>query len=95
MFASARLLLREERNIVTAPGENENPPRYVAKESSPASPYVVSRKRSKRNGLSYECSGTCVRFASYHMCSHTLAVAEVDEKLADFINWYKENKQGL
>ena len=88
MFASARLL-------VTAPGENENPPRYVANESSPASPYVVSRKRSKRNGLSYECSGTCVRFASYHMCSHTLAVAEVDEKLADFIIWYKENKQGL
>ena len=94
MFYKAGLLLsRGQQAIVAAPGANANPQRFVENESAPASPYMVTSKSSKRGALFYECSANCISFAAYGLCSHVLAIAELDKKLEDFIIWYKKLKQ--
>lgn len=94
MFHKASVLIsRRQEAIVAAPGANANPQRFVENESAPASPYIVTSKSSKRGGLYYECSSNCISFAAYGLCSHVLAVAELDKKLEDFVMWYKKLKQ--
>ena len=94
MFQKAGLLIsRGQQAIVAAPGANANPRRFVENESAPTSPYIVTSKSSKRGALYYECSENCISFAAYGLCSHVLAIAELDKKLEDFILWYKKLKQ--
>ena len=94
MFHKAGLLIsRGQQAIVAAPGASANPQRFVENESAPASPYIVTSKSSKRGVLYYECSANCIPFAAYGLCSHVLAIAELDHKLEDFIMWYKKQKQ--
>lgn len=76
--------------IVTAPGANSDPEHYV--ESERGSPYVV--KHSKRYGFYYECDGNCISYAAYNLCSHIIAVAELEGNAEQFINLYKLNKHG-
>ena len=93
MFHKAGLLIsRGQQPMVTAPGANANPQRLVENESAPASPYIVTSKSSKRGAL-YECSANCIPFAAYGLCSQVLAIAELNNKLEDFIMWYKKQKQ--
>ena len=96
MFHKAGLLIsRGQQAIVAAPGANANcnPQRFVENESAPASPYIVTSKSSNRGALYYECSSNCIPFAAYGLCSHVLAIAELDNKLEDFLMWYKKQKQ--
>ena len=85
-------LARSKEAIVAAPGANAVPEHYV--ESERGSPYVVKTKNSKRYGVYYECDGKCISYAAYSLCSHTIAVAELEGNAETFINWYKLNKQG-
>ena len=93
IFQKAGILLsRSKESIVAAPGANAHPQHYV--ESEHGSPYVVTTKNSKRSGVYYECNGNCIPFATYNLCSHTLAVADLDGNTEAFLHWYKVNKQG-
>ena len=74
-----------QQAIVAAPGANANPQRFVANESAPASPYIVTSKSSKHGRFYYECSSNCISFVAYGLCSHVLAIAELDKKLEDFV----------
>ena len=69
-------------------------PRYVANESVNAPSYVVCKKRSVRHGAYYVCSASCIDFKAYDICAHTLAVAELDSSLTEFIKCYKATNQG-
>ena len=42
-----------------------------------------------KNGK-YDCGGQCVRFKSYKICSHTVAVAEYNEELHKFVQYFKK-----
>ena len=68
-------------------------PRYVANESVNAPSYVVCRKRSVRHGAYYVCSTTCIDFVAYDICAHTIAVAEMDGSLTEFVQCYKATSQ--
>ena len=37
--------------------------------------------------------GQCVRFKSYKICSHTIAVAEYDEELNNFVQYLKKGSK--
>lgn len=39
------------------------------------------------------CSATCIDFAAYDICAHTIAVAEVDGSLTEFVQCYKATNQ--
>ena len=39
------------------------------------------------------CSGTCIDFKVYDICAHTLAVAEMDRSLTEFVHCYKTTNQ--
>ena len=56
-------------------------------------PILNALSKMKRGALYYECSENCISFAAYGLCSHVLAIAELDKKLEDFILWYKKLKQ--
>ena len=53
----------------------------------------VNWKRAVRHGTQNVCSGTCIRFAAYAICARTIAVAESDGLLADFVRFYKATNQ--
>ena len=40
------------------------------------------------------CSASCIDFKAYDICAHTLAVAEMDSSLTEFIKCYKATNQG-
>ena len=56
-------------------------------------PILNALSKMKRGALYYECSENCISFAAYGLCSHVLAMVELDKKLEDFILWYKKLKQ--
>ena len=56
-------------------------------------PILNALLKMKRGALYYECSENCIPFAAYGLCSHVLAMVELDKKLEDFILWYKKLKQ--
>lgn len=77
MFQKAKVhLSRGKEIIVTAPGANAFPARYV--ESEGGSPYVVLTKSSKHYGVYYEYSNNCIPYAGYGLSSHTTVVAELE-----------------
>ena len=39
-----------------------------------------------------QCDKDCVNWASYSMCSHTLAAAETADSLKEFLHWFKGRK---
>ena len=94
MFKRAACLVKD-RFIVAAPGISDNPDRYVASSEPSSPPYVVKRKHNQRHGTFYECCDRCIRFSTFNICSHTLAVAENDGKLSEFLRVYKGNDQNL
>ena len=91
---AASVLVGKEQNIISDPGKGDNLPRYVANESVNTPSYVVSKKRSVRHGAYYVCSASCIDFKAYDICAHTLAVAEMDSSLTEFIKCYKATNQG-
>ena len=94
MYNDATTLARSENRIVKAPGESDNQPRYVANSISNLPPYQVSQKRTTRNSVYYECSEGCIRFSAYALCEHTLAVADIDNRLSNFLKAYKIKNGG-
>ena len=91
---AAAILASKGQNIISDPGKGDNLPRYVANESVNAPSYVVCKERSIRHGAYYVCSASCIDFKAYGICAHTLAVAEMDSSLTDFIKCYKATNQG-
>lgn len=40
----------------------------------------------------FKCYTKCPMYATYKLCSHTIAVAETNGKLAEFLNWIIKQK---
>ena len=92
IFKKAGVLFgRKEEATAAAPGANAVPEHYV--ESEGASPHAVKTKTSSRLGSYYKCDGNCIHYAAYNLCTHTIAVAELEDNTQTFISWYKLTKQ--
>ena len=88
------ILVRKDETIISDPGKGDQLPPHVANELINSPSYAVCKKRSVRHGSYYVCSASWVDFAAYDICAHTIAVAETDGLLADFIRCYKATNQG-
>ena len=43
--------------------------------------------------MEHMIGGQCVRFKSYKICSHTIAVAEYNEELHNFVQYFKKSSK--
>ena len=72
-------------SIKTSPGDTETPSSFiVASASNPSSPHTVMYQKNGK----YDCDGQCLRFKSCKICSHTVAVAECNEELHKFVEYF-------
>ena len=88
IWAKATEYLCSKADVVPAPGSCLKA-RMVASRSASA-PHFVQALPSGQ----YVCDSNCLQWKSSHMCSHTVAVAALNEDLEAFINWYVTSNQG-
>ena len=74
-------------SIKTSPGETESPSSFiVASASNPSSPHTVIYHKNGK----YDSDGQCLRFKSYKICSHTVALVEYNEEMHKFVEYFKK-----
>ena len=72
--------------IACAPGYDKG---HTVKSSSGKRPHLVT---SKKNGQ-YSCDSDCGNHKSLSICSHSVAVAEIDGELKAFVDWFVKAKK--
>ena len=82
MWEKASKLLTMGNGITAAPGDDKRA-RMAFSYSSKSPHYVSSRSCGQ-----YMCDSTCIQWNSAKICSHTLAVAETNGELKQFLQWY-------
>lgn len=87
IWHKATTLLQKEDAIVPAPGQHEKA-RMVLSYSNKLPHMVTPNKRSG----SYSCDSKCPNWKSQNLCSHTVAVAELNGELSMFISSLKKRK---
>lgn len=87
MWDKASELLSQENGIILAPGDNTKARMVLS--YSQNTPHPV---RSHSDGR-YLCESHCIQWMSSQICSHTLAVAEHNGDLMNFLQWYIKSGQ--
>ena len=82
MWEKASKLLTMDNGITAAPSNDKKA--RMASSFSGKTPHFVS----SRSGGQYVCDSTCIQWNSAKICSHTLAVAEANGELKQFLQWY-------
>ena len=89
IWEKAAYLVHSRGYITPIPGDAEGKGRMVAS-SSMNPPHMITAGR--KNDSVFLCDRTCPRYAAYKFCSHTIAVAEVNGCLKDFIKELQKAK---
>ncbi|KAK3094061.1 hypothetical protein FSP39_023641 [Pinctada imbricata] len=87
MFRKASVLLADESNIVLTPGSNGKQ-RLVLSGTLHDTPHQV---RTVGNNGQFSCDKNCIKWVTYKICAHTIAVAEAENQLRKFLNWYNSS----
>ena len=82
MWEKASKLLTMGNGITAAPSDDKKA--RMASSFSGKTPHFVS----SRSGGQYVCDSACIQWNSAKICSHTLAVAEANGELKQFLQWY-------
>ena len=82
MWEKASKLLTMGNGITAAPSDDRRA--RMASSFSGKTPHFVS---GRSNGQ-YVCDSACIQWNSAKICSHTLAVAETNGELRQFLQWY-------
>ena len=86
MFEKANQLLRKRDNVIPKPGATDGS--FIVAGNSNTIHVVTLGK-----GGCLKCDRNCVN-NSTRICEHVLAVAQVREKLSEFLAWYRRSKKG-
>ena len=87
MWEKAEVLMNCDNMITPAPGDDASA-KMVLSYSSPV-PHLVS----KNSGGQYKCDKNCLTWVSSGMCSHSLAVAQLNGDIITFLQWYNASAQ--
>ncbi|MCG8621954.1 MAG: hypothetical protein MJE68_08180, partial [Proteobacteria bacterium] len=82
MWEKASKLISMGNGITAAPSDDRRA--RMASSFSGKTPHFVS---GRSNGQ-YVCDSACIQWNSAKICSHTLAVAETNGELRQFLQWY-------
>ncbi|XP_062611131.1 uncharacterized protein LOC134272979 isoform X2 [Saccostrea cucullata] len=89
IFMTASSLLQNNENIVMAPGSDEKL-FFVLNSFNKSTPHQVSCSGSKSQ---YMCDSNCIKWVTHKICPHTVAVAEHQQKLQNFLDWYNSKSK--
>lgn len=85
MWRKASKLVTEANAVVCAPGLGAKD--KMVKSQTGSSPHLVLTKASVE-GLQYKCDDKCPHYKSVSICSHTIAAAEANGDLQNFLEWF-------
>ena len=88
MWDKASELLSTKNSITPAPGNDYNARMVVSRSQD-----VPHHIRCHSDGQ-YLCDNHCPQWMSSQVCSHTLAVAEQNNELLKFLEWYVKHGKG-
>ena len=86
MFDKASQLLRKRDNVIAKPGATDGS--FIVAGTGNTIHVVTPGK-----GGCLKCDRNCVN-SSTRICEHVLAVAQIREKLSEFLAWYRRSKSG-
>ena len=89
IWTKSESLVNDTTLIVPVPGSSSSYHRMVAS-STGECPHLVTTP-AKFTGQ-FKCDAKCPMYATYKICSHTVAAAEVNGKLAQFVQWLIKQK---
>ena len=87
IWNKASQLLHTSNSIAVAPGLD--PKSHTVISASGNRPHLVQAKKTGQ----YVCDKACGNWNSLSMCSHTVAVAEVNGELSKFVAWFVKAKK--
>ncbi len=90
IWGKAEALVNDTTLIAPVPGSSSSYHRMVASKTDQC-PHLITTPVGKFNGQ-FKCDAKCVMFATYKICSHTVATAEVNGKLTQFMLWLIKQK---
>lgn len=91
MFEKAATMVKDKSAVWRIPDEsNEVALRFMV--HSKTSRYPRQVEVNVKTGKA-QCDKDCVNWATYSMCSHTLAAAETADSLKEFLHWFKGRKR--
>ncbi len=74
--------------MVPAPGFGSKD--KMVKSKSGSTPHLITASISLGE-VQYRCDDKCPQYKSVHICSHTVAAAEANGDLANFLLWFRRN----
>jgi hypothetical protein len=89
IWKKAAMFVGEEKAIVSAPGFGPND--KMVKSKSGTTPHLVTVAKSNKM-VQYKCDDKCPQYKSVYICSHTIAAAELNRDVVDFLKWYQQNR---
>lgn len=89
IFAKAGKLLQCEGNVVQAPG-SDGKLFFVLNSYAKTTPHHVSIAGNKSQ---YVCDANCIKWVTHKICPHTVAVAEYQQQLQNFLNWFNNKSK--
>ena len=90
IWKKASLLITEKNSVVPAPGYG--PQDKMVKSKSGSLPHLVKVSKC-RLGVQYQCDQNCPQFQSVHICSNSVAAAESNKELPQFLQYFSSNFQ--
>ena len=91
MFNKAATMIKDGSSVWKVPGESSEPTvRFMTHSKSSRDPRQV--EVNLKTGKA-QCDKGCISWATYGMCSHTLAAAETAGSLKQFLQWFKGRKR--
>ncbi len=87
MWLKAAELIHKEHAIVPAPGQS--PEAKMVLSYSGKSPHMVTPIK----GGGFSCDSNCANWKSLGICSHSIAVAEINGKLSEFVAFVQKKKK--
>ena len=91
MFEKAATMVKDKSAVWRIPDqENDVTVRFMVHSKTTRNPRQV--QVNVKSGKA-QCDKDCVNWASYSMCSHTLAAAETADSLKEFLHWFKGRKR--
>ena len=85
IWRKAKKLVTEINSVVCAPGFGSKD--RMVKSNSGSSPHLVLAVTSA-SVVQYKCDDKCPHYKSTNICSHTIAAAESNGDLQQFMQWY-------
>ena len=85
MWTKAEEYLNSPSKVMPVPGDDKKA--MMVSSKSGAVPHFVQSHPSGQ----YACDNSCIQWKSSHLCSHVIVVAERNNELSVFLEWYRSS----